>query len=124
MNESTLEHILDKLLILGLVEQKGNDIQTTLRWRTKLQATAEKINQINARDGQRLEGNPLVLAAAQTLANENLDIPNDEFDEHVQVLVLLELSRMSPAKRTSMGFPDVLFPGEKKAQSGQGVEFM
>lgn len=118
-----MEAVLDRLISLGLVEQAGSDVRPTRRWSAKLQAAAEKLNLIHARTGVQVEGNPLVVAAAQALANENLDIPQAEFDEHVHVLVLLELARMTPEKRVQHGFGDVLFPGERAPRSGSAVDF-
>lgn len=118
-----MHEILDRLHGWNLVEEREGHLQGTRRWSAKLQAAAEKLNLIEARTGQRPAGNPLVVAVAQALANENLGIRSEEFDEHVRVLVLLELSRMTPAKRASMGFADVLFAGEEPARSGSAVDF-
>lgn len=123
MDEARVDAVLDRLISLGLAEQQGADVRPTRRWSAKLQAAAEKLNLIHASTGVQLEGNPLVVAAAQALANENLDIPDADFDEHVRVLVLLELARMPPEKRVQHGFGDVLFPGERAPRAGSSVEF-
>lgn len=123
MDERDVDAILDRLVEWGLAESEEGDVRTSRRWNAKLQATAEKINLIAAKTGSAPAGNPLVVAVSQTLANENLGMSEEDFDDYVRVLVLLELSKASPAKRASLGFADVLFPGEKKAESGSAVDF-
>lgn len=123
MDEARVDALLDRLVAWGLVESDEGDVRTSRKWNAKLQATAEKINLIAAKTGAPPAGNPLVVAASQALANENLEMTEAEFDDFVRLLVLLELSRASPAKRASLGFGDVLFPGEKKAESGSAVDF-
>jgi hypothetical protein len=123
VDEARVDAILDQLVAWGLVEQAEGDLRATRRWSAKLQAAAEKLNIIHAQTGVQVAGNPLVVATSQALANENLDIVPQSFDDFVRVLVMLELSRMTPAKRAQLGFADVLFPGETPASSAHSVDF-
>lgn len=109
MDEATVERLLDQLTLWELVETAEGDVRPTRRWNAKLQAAAEKVNLVAAKTGVNPEGNPLVLAVTQALANENLGLKGDAFDDAVRVLVMLELSRMAPGKRSQLGFGDVEF---------------
>ncbi|GEM_PF-4565901 len=108
MDEQTVERTLDRLIAWGLAEERDGEVQTTRRWNARLQVAAEKLNILAAQQGANPEGNPLVLAVQQALANENLDGMTEElFPDAVRVLVVLELTRMGPEKRAQMGFKDV-----------------
>jgi len=108
VDERDVERVLDKLEAWGLVEEKGGEVLPTRRWNAKLQAAAEKLNLLAANLGANPEGNPLILAVSQALANENPDgLTDATFDEAVRVLVVLELSRMGPEKRAQLGFGDM-----------------
>ena len=108
MDEADVERVLDRLEAWGLVEEKDGQVVPTKRWNAKLQAAAEKLNILAAQTGVNPEGNPLVLAVSQALANENPDgLTEGTFDESVRVLVVLELTRMSPEKRAQLGFTSV-----------------
>lgn len=110
MDEAAVERVLDRLEAWGLVEEKDGEVLPTKRWNAKLQAAAEKLNILAAQQGANPEGNPLVLAVSQALANENPDgLTDDNFAESVRVLVVLELSRMTPTKRAQLGFADASF---------------
>lgn len=109
MDDARVETILSQLAAWGLVEDDDGDIGATRKWVAKLQAAAEKLNLIVARTGVAPEGNPLVLAVTQALANENLTTDQTLFDDCVRVLVVLELSRMTPEKRAQHGFAGVTF---------------
>lgn len=105
MDEAAVERTLDRLEAWGLVEEKDGEVLPTRRWNAKLQAAAEKLNQVAAKMGANPEGNPLILAVSQALANENPDgLSDDNFGDAVRVLVVLELSRMPPEKRAQLGF--------------------
>jgi hypothetical protein len=105
MDEPAAERTLDRLIAWGLVEiSSTGDVAPTRLWNAKLQAAAEKLNILAAQLGANPEGNPLVLAVSQALAAEQLTQDEAEFREAVQVLVTLELTRMTPAKRSQMGF--------------------
>ena len=108
MDEPTAEAALDQLLAWGLIEEKNGDITPTKRWNANLQAAAEKLNQLAAKMGQNPEGNPLILAVSQALASMNLTEDDGMFRIAAQMLVTLELSRMTPAKRAQLGFPEHL----------------
>lgn len=123
MDAARVERLLDQLSAWGLVEVTGNDVQPTRKWSAKLQAAAEKLNLIHAKTGVQVAGNPLVVAASQALANENLGAAAEDFDDLVRLLVMLELSRMTPAKRAQLGFPDVLFEGEKASSASHAVDY-
>lgn len=114
MDESLVERTLDKLIAWGLAEESDGDVRPTRRWNAKLQASAEKINLLAAKSGVNPEGNPLVLAVEQALANENLEPDEAAFRDAVQVLVLLELSRMKPEKRSQLGFGALRFENEPR----------
>lgn len=110
VDDASVERTLDQLIRWGLVEQNENDVHPTRRWVAKLQAAAEKINiLVSTNGGIAPEGNALVIAVRQALANENLTEDDALFTEAVQLLVILELSRMSPAKRAQHGFADLTF---------------
>lgn len=123
MDETRVDQVVQSLQGYGLLEIDEKDLRGTPRWRAKLQASAEKLNLVAARTGQPPAGNPLVIAATQALASENLQLPQQDFDDHVLVLVLVELSHMTPAKRATAGFPDILFPGEQPANAGSSVDY-
>ncbi len=123
VDEARVERILDALINWGFAHDEGGEVRGTPKWNAKLQATAEKINLIAQKTGVGVAGNPLVVATSQALANENLDIEPKDFDDYVRVLVMLELSRMTPAKRAQLGFADVLFPGESPASSSSSVDY-
>jgi hypothetical protein len=109
VDEATVERILDRLIAWGLAEETGGEVQATRRWNAKLQVAAEKLNILAAQTGVNPEGNPLVLAVQQALANENLDGMTEEvFPEAVRVLVVLELTRMTSEKRAQLGFGETL----------------
>lgn len=121
MDEARLEALLDRLVAWELVEDVEGDLRPTRRWNAKLQAAAEKLNLLAAK-GAAPSGNPLVLAVEQALAAENRLQADREFREAVEILVMLELSRMKPSKRVQLGFPDVRFPGDVD-DAGSGVDF-
>ena len=108
MDEPTAEAALDQIMAWGLAEDRAGDIVPTRRWNAQLQAAAEKLNQIAAQMGADPEGNPLVLAVTQALAAMGLTDDDALFRVAVQMLVTLELSRMTPAKRAQLGFPGEL----------------
>lgn len=108
MDEPTAEAALDQLIAWGLVADKDGDITPTKRWNAQLQSAAEKLNQLAAQMGQNPEGNPLVLAVTQALAQMNLTQDPALFRVACEMLLTLELSRMTPAKRAQMGFPERL----------------
>lgn len=122
MDEARVDAVLDKLVTWGFAEDHNGDVQPTRRWNAKLQAAAEKINLLVQKTGQTPAGKPLLLAVEQALAAENLTTDEHLFQDAVHVLVMLELSRMSPAKRVAAGFPDVRFPGDSDAGDA-GVSF-
>lgn len=107
MDEAAAERALDRLVAAGLVEERDGEVVATRRWAARLQAAAEKVNLVAARTGVAPAGNPLVLAVTQALASENLVFEGAAFDDAVRVLVTLELARMTPQKRSQMGFGDV-----------------
>ncbi|MFA5861471.1 MAG: hypothetical protein WDA16_07220 [Candidatus Thermoplasmatota archaeon] len=110
MDQWTVERTLDQLIAWGLVEQQDDDVHPTRRWVAKLQAATEKLNILVQQNGGRpFEGNPLVLSVQQALANENLTDDEGLFTQAVQLLVILELSRMTSGKRAQYGFADVTF---------------
>jgi hypothetical protein len=108
VDEAAVERTLDRLVAWGLAEETPQgDVQGTRRWNAKLQVAAEKLNILAAQTGVNPEGNPLVLAVQQALANENLDGMTEAlFPDAVRVLVVLELTRMAPEKRAQLGFGD------------------
>lgn len=122
MDEARVDAALDRLVAWGFAEDVGGDIRPTRRWSAKLQAAAEKINLLVQRTGHVPDGPPILLAVSQALAAENLTDDEALFQDAVHVLVMLELSRMSPAKRVAAGFPDVRFPGDPEDGDG-GVSF-
>lgn len=103
MDEATADALLSKLIARGLVEERAGEIGPTRRWNARVQAAAEKLNLEVERTGSYPEGNPLVLAVAQALKDEAY--ADADHDDAVRVLVTLELSRMTPAKRARYGFP-------------------
>lgn len=121
VDEARVEATLEKLVAWGLVEEVGGDLRPTRRWNAKLQAAAEKLNLLAAK-GQPPAGNPLVVAVQQALAAENRALDDTDLKEAVELLVMLELSRMKVAKRIQLGFPDVRFPGDVD-DAGSGVDF-
>lgn len=125
VEEPRVEDALDRLIRWGLVEDVEGVLRTTRRWNARLLAAAEKLNLLAQRTGAPPEGNPLVLAVSQALAEENLEADEALFQDAVEVLVILELSRMKPAKRAQAGFPDVRFPGDPEGGDGggSGVDF-
>ena len=119
VDETRAGELLDQLERWGYVEERAGHVQGTRKWNAKLQATAEKLN-ILASQENAPEGNPLVVAVSQTLANENLDLAPALFDDAVRVLVTLELTRMGPTKRALAGFPDVKLEGDVPEDAGLG----
>lgn len=110
MDEANAERVLDRLVAWGIVEDAQDEVVASKRWRALLTAAAEKLNILAAREGANPDGNPLVLAISQALANENLDgMTEPLFADCVRVLVTLELTRMTPQKRAQMGFGDATF---------------
>lgn len=109
VDEAAAERALDELIAWGLVVEKGGQIVGTPRWGAKLQAAAEKLNLLAAKNAAPA-GNALVLAVSQALANENLTTDDALFQDCVGLLVTLELSRMSPEKRAQYGFADARLP--------------
>lgn len=109
MDEPAAERALDRLVAWGLVAEKDGEVVGTPRWGAKLQAAAEKLNILAARNAAPA-GNALVLAVSQALANENLTTDDALFRDCVGVLVTLELSRMTPEKRAQYGFADAKLP--------------
>ncbi len=106
MDEAAAEALLTKLVQRGLVEERDGDVGPTRRWNARVQASAERINQMVQRTGTYPQGNPLVLAVASALREEKPDLaPGEEFDDAVRMLVTLELGRMSADKRARYGFP-------------------
>lgn len=103
--------MLERLILLGLAEERDGELVPTRRWNAKLQAAAEKVNLVAAKTGVNPAGNPLVLAVTQALAAENLGLDDATFDRAVRVLVVLELTRMTPDKRSQLGFGDVRLEG-------------
>src|SRR5882672_4836798 len=99
MDEPTAEAALDRLIAWGLVDDNAGEITPTRRWNAQLQAAAEKLNQLAAQMGANPEGNPLLLAVTQALASMDLTEDDALFRVAVEMLVTLELSRMTPAKR-------------------------
>lgn len=107
MDERRAEQVLDQLIAWGLIEEgPDGEIRGTRKWGAKLQAAAEKLNLLEARN-ERPAGNPLMVAVGHALANENLTLDDDLYKDAVAMLVTLELSRMSPEKRAQHGFGDV-----------------
>lgn len=111
MDEREAEAMLAELLAWGLAEERDGQVAPTRRWNAKLQAAAEKVNLLAARTGVNPAGNPLVLAVTQALAAENLGLDDARFDRAVRMLVVLELTRMTPAKRSQLGFGDIALEG-------------
>lgn len=107
MDEREVEATLDLLQAWGLVEERDGQIAGTKRWAAKLQAAAEKLNILAAQTGRNPEGNPLVLAVRQALASEHLTEDEPTFLRAARVLTVLELTRMTPKKRSQLGFADV-----------------
>jgi hypothetical protein len=107
VDEREVEATLDLLQSWGLVEERDGHVAGTRRWSARLQAAAEKLNVLAAQTGVNPQGNPLVLAVQQALANENLTEDPATFARAVRVLVVLELTRMTPEKRAQMGFSDI-----------------
>lgn len=107
MDEREAEAMLDELIEWGYAEERGGEVVSTRRWNAKLQAAAEKVNLVAAKTGVNPAGNPLVLAVTQALAAENLGLDEARFDRAVRMLVLLELTRMTPEKRSQLGFGNV-----------------
>ena len=108
VDEARASEVLDQLIAWGLVQEgEGAELEPTRRWNAKLQAAAEKLNQYEAQ-GERPQGNPLVLAVSHALAAENLTRDEELHSDAVAVLVTLELSRMTPEKRARYGFDDVM----------------
>lgn len=103
MDEAAADALVSKLVALGLVEERGNEIGPTRRWNARVQAAAERLNLEVARTGVQPEGNPLVMAVALALKDEKY--ADADFDDAVRVLVTLELTRMKPDKRARYGFP-------------------
>lgn len=118
VDEGRIDSALDRLMAWGLVEDVQGDLRTTRRWNARLLAAAEKLNLVAQRTGQPPEGNPLLLAVSQALAAENVETDERRFQDDVEVLVMLELSRMTPAKRAQAGFPDVRFPHDADDDEG------
>lgn len=104
MDEAQAERALDALISWGLVEDAAGEIRGTRKWSAKLQASAEKLNILAAQTGVNPEGNPLVLAVSQALANENQTLDDALFRDCVAALVTLELSRMTSEKKAQLGF--------------------
>jgi hypothetical protein len=121
VDEARVDATLDKLIAWGLAEEAEGELRPTRRWNAKLMAAAEKLNLLAAK-GQAPEGNPLTVAVRQAFAAENLAGDDAAFHEAVEVLLLLELSRMKPSKRAQAGFPGVGFPGDVD-DAGSGVDF-
>lgn len=119
MDEARAEEILRLLEHWGYVEERAGQLQGSRKWNAKLQAAAEKLNILAGQD-QAPEGNPLVLAVSQALANENLELDPEAFDDAVRVLVTLELTRMGPTKRALAGFPDLVLEKEAPDDAGLG----
>jgi hypothetical protein len=105
VDEAAAEALLAKLVVWGLIEDHDGDITPTRRWNARVQASAERLNQIVERTGAYPAGNPLVIAVARALRDEKPELPpGEEFDDAVRMLVTLELGRMSAAKRARYGF--------------------
>lgn len=104
MDEARVERALDHLIAAGLVEDSDEEIRGTRRWNALLQAAAEKLNILAAQTGVNPEGNPLVLATQQALAAANTTEDEALFRDCAEVLVRLELTRISPEKRSQLGF--------------------
>ncbi|HVM45943.1 MAG TPA: hypothetical protein VM582_08420 [Candidatus Thermoplasmatota archaeon] len=102
MDEAAAEALLAKLIERGLIEERADEVGPTRRWNARVQAAAERLNQEVARTGAQPAGNPLVLAVAQALRDEQY--AEGDFDDAVRVLVTLELTRMSAQKRARYGF--------------------
>ncbi|HEX2021775.1 MAG TPA: hypothetical protein VHH36_03630 [Candidatus Thermoplasmatota archaeon] len=105
MDDARANEVLDRLIEWRLVEEVGGEVRPTRRWVAKLQAAAEKLNQLHARHLMP-QGNPLVLAVSHALANENLTSDEALHADAVRMLVTLELSRMPREKRETYGFGD------------------
>lgn len=105
--ERDVEATLDLLQAWGLVEERDGHVHPTRRWNARLQAAAEKLNILAAQTGANPQGNPLALAVNQALASENLTEDEVVFQKAARVLLVLELTRMTPEKRAQMGFADV-----------------
>ncbi|HWH08387.1 MAG TPA: hypothetical protein VNX21_04245 [Candidatus Thermoplasmatota archaeon] len=106
-DERDVEATLDLLESWGLVEERDGHVHPTRRWNARLQAAAEKLNVLAAQTGVNPQGNPLVLAVRQALAAENLTDNEAVFQRAARVLLVLELTRMTPEKRAQMGFGNV-----------------
>lgn len=108
--ERDVDATLGLLESWGLVEERDGHVRPTRRWNARLQAAAEKLNVLAAQTGVNPEGNPLVLAVHQALAAENLTEDEATFRKAARVLLVLELTRMTPEKRAQMGFPEFKLP--------------
>lgn len=106
MDDADVEVMIDRLAELGVLRVEDDDVQPTRRWVAHLQAAAEKLNAVAAKTGRQPRGNPLVLAVTAALANQHLDLNDEDFETAVDLLVTLELSRMTPTKRIQHGFTD------------------
>lgn len=109
MDEADAQRLLDTLASWGYVEERDGEVFPTRKWNARLQAAAERINLEVARTGAQPDGNPLMLATAKALMDAGHSLSPEAFDDAVRVLVLLELSLMTPEKRAKHGFGDLAF---------------
>lgn len=94
MDERRAEELLARLIALDILEERADgEILPTRRWSARFQAAAEKLNQRVAATGAQPEGDPYVLAAATGLLDAKVDLPPEDFDDAVRMLVILERAR-------------------------------
>jgi len=106
LDEAGAERVLDRLTAAGLVDDRDGEITPTRKWSAHLQAAAEAINLTISKTGATPPGNPLMIAASKAL--RDLGFGDEDFDDAVRMLVLLEVSRMSPRAREQIGFGGLL----------------
>lgn len=108
VDEREVAALLDKLIALGFIEERPDgELGPTRRWNARLQAAAEQLNQLVAKQGFEPAGNPLMHAIAQALLAHPDGILEEEFDDAVRLLAILEVARMKPDKRSQLGFGDL-----------------
>ena len=108
MEEVEIETMLDRLVALGIAEDRGGDVGTTREWNARLRRAGEELNAEISRTGVSPAGNPLVLAVERALEREPFEGRDREVAVHV--LVLLEVARMEPHEREKVGLGKLRFP--------------